>query len=100
MQIDGIDVLHAFGAAPFVAVVEIEAFALKNECTNAILRWKSVYRKARTAVNILGRSMLFVEPLQASSETTVTVVAFLVPCPEKAEQIYFRLVAGFQVLAV
>lgn len=36
------DVLHASRAAPFVAVVEVEAFALENECTYAILRWMSV----------------------------------------------------------
>ncbi len=31
-------VLHAFRAAPFVTVVEIEAFALQDECTYAILK--------------------------------------------------------------
>lgn len=36
------DVLHASRAAPFVAVVEVEPFALENECTYAILRWMSV----------------------------------------------------------
>lgn len=29
--------VHAFRAAPFVAVVEIEAFALEDECTYAVL---------------------------------------------------------------
>lgn len=33
------DVLHALGAAPFVAVVEIETFALQDECADAVLRW-------------------------------------------------------------
>lgn len=40
---EGRDVLHALRAAPFVAVVEIEAFALEDECTYAILRRRSVY---------------------------------------------------------
>ena len=37
-----VDILHALRAAPFVAVVEIEAFALEDECTYAVLGWKSV----------------------------------------------------------
>ena len=40
---DGRDALHALRAAPFVAVVEIEAFALQDECTYAILIGWSVY---------------------------------------------------------
>lgn len=38
------DVLHAFRAAPFVAVVEIEAFALQDECTYAILKMDGIYQ--------------------------------------------------------
>ena len=33
------DVLHAAGTAPGVAVVEFESFALEDECAEAILRW-------------------------------------------------------------
>lgn len=40
---DGVDILHALRAAPFIAVVEIEAFALEDECTHTILRWRSAY---------------------------------------------------------
>ena len=40
---DGVGILHALRAAPFIAVMEIEAFALEDECTHAILTWRSVY---------------------------------------------------------
>ncbi len=37
-------VLHALGAAGPVAVVEVEAFALEDECANAILERFSMVR--------------------------------------------------------
>ena len=52
------DALHAFRAAPFVAVVEIEAFALQDECAYAILEmdgiisiFDRVLESKRTAAN-------------------------------------------------
>ena len=35
----GVNILHASRTTPFVAVVEVEAFALEDEGTYAILRW-------------------------------------------------------------
>ena len=34
---EGGEILHSAGAAPVVAVVEVEAFALEDECAEAIL---------------------------------------------------------------
>ena len=36
--------LHAFRTAPFVAVVEIEAFALQDECSYAVLKMEGIYQ--------------------------------------------------------
>ena len=52
---DSRDVLHAFRAAPFVAVVEVEAFALEDERTYAILRWwVSILRGSKRQRTYLG----------------------------------------------
>ena len=94
-----VDVLHAPRAAPFVAVVEVEAFALEDESSYAILGWKSVHLQARTSANVLGRSMSLVEPIQASCEDYRDRCSIFSLRAEEMEESPDNNVVEFQVLA-
>lgn len=74
------NVLHASGAGPVVAIVEVEAFALEDECANAILvEWLECYsgELERWMIYLPGPLRPFVSPLLALFNVTVIVSTLL-----------------------